>query len=681
MHFLTRWSAVAALLFAPFPVAFADGPADNTGSNVRRIPPPGIVVPDAVRLELQSGADQFRAAIDDFVSTQPESAETLRYLPDVEIYHKAVDWALRYDEFYQTNQFQIVAELLEEGGVRLNWLKIGVAPWTQQTGLVVRGYRSKIDGSIQPYGMVVPEGFAASPNSRRRLDFWFHGRGEKLTELDFIQQRRTNPGQFVPANTFVLHLYGRYCNANKFAGEVDLFEAFAHAKQDYAIDEDRLVVRGFSMGGAACWQFAVHHAGRWAAAAPGAGFSETPEFLRVFQKETLNPTWWERKLWHLYDATDYAVNLFNCPTVAYSGEKDRQIQAAQAMETAMAREGLNLQHIVGAEMGHQYDDVSKARINERIDAIAMLGRDPLPREVRFTTWTLRYHRQNWIVVNGLEEHWERARVHAKIVDDHLIRVQVTNVTHLSFEMPAGLCPLDSSKIPVVEINGQRLKGAPVLSDRSWRSDFRKSDDGTWAMFSAVEDVPARKRPGLQGPIDDAFMDSFLFVRPTGKPMNPKVGAWADAELDHAIEHWRRQFRGEARVVNDVDLTGDQMRENHIVLFGDPSSNLVLKQVYDVFPVGWLGGAVRAGEQEFDPAHHVVSLVTLNPLSPNRYVVLNSGFTFREYDYLNNARQVPKLPDWAIIDVDKPASARHPGGIVAAGFFDERWGYKALPGAE
>jgi hypothetical protein len=59
------------------------------------------------------------------------------------------------------------------------------------------------------------------------------------------------------------------------------------------------------------------------------------------------------------------------------------------------------------------------------------------------------------------------------------------------------------------------------------------------------------------------------------------------------------------------------------------------------------------------------------------VVLNSGFTFREYDYLNNARQVPKLPDYAVIDVRTPPSARSPGAVAAAGFFDEQW---RLPGA-
>ncbi len=88
------------------------------------------------------------------------------------------------------------------------------------------------------------------------------------------------------------------------------------------------------MGGAAAWQFAVHYPDRWCAANPGAGFSETPEFLKFFQEEKLKPTGTEKKLWHYYDCPGYALNLFQCPTVAYSGEIDRQKQAADVMETA-----------------------------------------------------------------------------------------------------------------------------------------------------------------------------------------------------------------------------------------------------------------------------------------------------------------------------------------------------------
>ncbi len=61
------------------------------------------------------------------------------------------------------------------------------------------------------------------PNTphRFRLDVWCHGRGEKLSELNFINGRQTSRGEFTPPNAFVLHPYGRYCNANKFAGEID----------------------------------------------------------------------------------------------------------------------------------------------------------------------------------------------------------------------------------------------------------------------------------------------------------------------------------------------------------------------------------------------------------------------------------------------------------------------------
>jgi hypothetical protein len=188
----------------------------------------------------------------------------------------------------------------------------------------------------------------------------------------------------------------------------------------------------------------------------------------------------------------------------------------------------------------------------------------------------------------------------------------------------------------------------------------------------VDDGTLRKRHGLQGPIDDAFMDSFLMVRPTGKPLNEKVGAWAAAEMKHAVEHWRKQFRGDARIKDDGEITDADVAAHNLVLWGDPSSNKVLAKIADKLPVRWGADKVTLGEQSFAAAHHVPVLIYPNPLNPKRYVVLNSGFTFREYDYLNNARQVPKLPDFAVIDVLTPPSSRHPGAVAAAGFFDEEW---------
>ncbi len=82
--------------------------------------------------------------------------------------------------------------------------------------------------------------------------------------------------------------------------------------------------------------------------------------------------------------------------------------------------------------------------------------------------------------------------------------------------------------------------------------------------------------------------------------------------------------------------------------------------------------IQVGNKSYDASHHALIAIYPNPENPQRYVVFNSSFTFREFAYLNNARQVPKLPDWAVVDLRTPPDSLWPGEIVAADFFDERW---------
>jgi len=155
--FLAAWSVAIVISLR------ADGLEDNKAENVRRMPPPGVAIGDADRAELTKGAAELKQQIDEVVASAAAKPSILNLVSDVEIFHKAVDWALRYDEFYSPKQVDVARELLQEGGERVRWLRQGLAPWTRLTGLVVRGYRSKIDGSVQPYGLVVPDSFATSP--------------------------------------------------------------------------------------------------------------------------------------------------------------------------------------------------------------------------------------------------------------------------------------------------------------------------------------------------------------------------------------------------------------------------------------------------------------------------------------------------------------------------------------
>lgn len=639
----------------------------NNPAAVKPVPPPGIAVPEPNRAELEAGIAALGKEIDGLRETLKKQPALLALLPDVQIFHNAARYALQYNEFFKPEEIATAKRQLKQGMERASELRSGKASWTTQTGLIVRGYVSEIDNSVQPYGLVVPATYQPNLPHQYRLDVWFHGRGDTLSEVNFLADRQKNAGQFTPLNTIVLHPYGRYCNANKFAGEVDLFEALAAVRKHYQIDENRISVRGFSMGGAATWHIAAHHAGLWAAAAPGAGFAETAEY----QKLNLNDVpWYEQKLWHLTNATDYAANLFNCPVVAYSGEIDKQIQAAQVMARELKAEGIELTHIIGPQTEHKYHPDSIKEISRRIDSIVAVGRNPLPRRVKFTTWTLRYNRMAWVVVDALDQHWERARVDAEIRNNQPIAITTQNVAALSLEMPAGLCPLDNSRRPVVVIDKQEVAAAPVASDRSWTARFRKTD-GKWSLVETPEEG-LRKVHGLQGPIDDAFMSSFVFVRPTGKAMNDKVAAWSASELNRAATQWRQMFRGEARIKDDTAITDADIAGSNLILWGDPSSNAILARIIAKLPITWNTQIIKVGEQSFTSSGHAPVMIYPNPLNPKRYIVINSGFTFREAHYLTNSQQTPKLPDWAVIDLSTPPSLRALGRVAAAGFFGERW---------
>jgi dienelactone hydrolase len=656
---------IAALTPAP---AFADGPKDNIATKVRPIPPAGVEIPTADRKELETGVKDLEAAI-----KQIPNMTDARFA-DAQIFVKAVDWALRYNEFQDVHEVAKAKALLKEGRERAEQLAAGKAPWETASGLVVRGYKSKIDGSVQPYGLVVPETIGDKKSAPHPLDIWFHGRNEAYTELNFIDERNHSRGQFTPPNTIVLHPYGRYCNASKFAGETDLFEAIKSVSERYAIDPNRICVRGFSMGGASTWHTAVHFAGQWCAANPGAGFAETTEFLRIFQNEIIQPTDYEKKLLHWYDSTDWAGNLFNCPTVAYSGEIDTQKQAADMMQKAMEREGLKLTYIIGPNTKHAYHPESAKIVSKLMADLVAKGRNETPKEVHFTTYTLKYNTQDWIIVDALQEHWLRADVVAKITGTNTIEIKTKNVAGLSIALPTGESPehIDLSKPGSVTIDGDKIEfGKSAAPDFIYYHGFRRNADGKW-VYSQKEGEGLAKQHDLQGPIDDAFMDSFIFVTPSGHSRNPKVENWVTGESQRAITEWRRQFRGDARVTSDTQLTDAEIAGANVVLWGDPTSNAVLHRIADKLPIHWDEKEIIVGDQKFPTDNHALILICPNPLNPRHYVVLNSGFTYREYDYLNNARQVAKLPDWAVVNLDTPPDTQKPGKIVAADFFDEFW---------
>jgi hypothetical protein len=617
-----------------------------------RVPPNGIPIASADRSELQSGAEALGQEIRSLQRELADKPDLINLLPDVQIFHKAVNWALRYDEFYRSNEVGLARLLLKQGRERAGQLRDARTPWLSATGLVVRGYLSRIDRSIQPYGLVVPPGFAGTHDQPRRLDVWLHGRDNHLTELKFIAERQKSYGEFTPTDTIVLHPYGRYCNAFKFAGETDVFEAMEHVKRFYRIDDRRIALRGFSMGGAGVWHLAAHHPGVWAVAAPGAGFAETAEYQKLGTNRFKVP-WWEQRLWQRYDATDYAANFFNLPVIAYNGTDDSQRQAADVMERALKKEGLTLLRVWGTNVGHKYTPEAKNELNQFVDDVVARGKTNYPSKVHLTTRSAAYNWNGGVRIRRLEREWERADVVLEVLRDRWT-ISVTNVSTFEIERPAG------EFASWISLNGQSLS----RKGRGQRVVFQKRANAKWRI-NFTDPFELAKEFGQQGPIDDAFTDRFLFVRPTGQPQNAAAAAWLATKMARATNDWRAQFRGEVQVKDDTEVTDADLAQN-LILWGDPQSNRLLARIAKRLPIQWNAKSVQVGRRSFSATNHVPAYIFPNPLSRAHYVVVNSGFTFAAAGLGSNAQQTPKLPDYAVFDFQRD------GAVVLADFFDEEW---------
>ncbi|EDY19144.1 conserved hypothetical protein [Chthoniobacter flavus Ellin428] len=638
----------------------------------KQAPPPGIEVPIADATELKSGLDALGKDIESlqkrFVTRNASTAE----LADVEVFHKAVRYALQYHEFFKAGEIGAAKAELKLGQERAKELLENKASWSSATGPLVLGYISKIDGSAQPYGLIVPDDWKPGDKTPRPLYLWFHGRGDTLSEVNFINGRLKGKHDFSTPNAFELHLYGRYCNASKFAGETDCFEAMADVQRRYSIDPNRIVEMGFSMGGATGWHMAAHYPGWWAVGSCGAGFAETEIYAKVDAPGKVPPAPWERKMFSLYDCDKIAANYGNLPFIAYSGEIDPQKQSGDLMNKAMADAGIKMEWLIGPGVGHKYEPETKKELSKRINAYVAKGRDPMPTHIRYETYSLRYNNCKWLTIDGLDQHWEKAEVDATLVDEGTFQVKTRNVSAFTIELPPGPAPLDKTHPPRVVVDDQELVG-PAVKER-WTAHFLKAN-GKWTVTPHAAASGLAKQHGLQGPIDDAFVDSFIFVRPTGKALNDKVGTWAKNELDLAIAGWRRVFRGDARIKDDTAITAEDIANANLVLWGDPGSNKVLAKLLPQLPVQWTKDKLTMGGASAGAGDHAPIFIFPNPANPKRYVVVNSGFTFRMGARVSNSLQTPKLPDWALIDLNTPPDELWPGKVVNAGWFDEHWKWR------
>lgn len=618
------------------------------------------------RKNLQDGARQLREKL---VKHKPASPDLLA---DVEVFRKGIEWALRYDATLTSGDVALLRKALARGLERAGALDANQSPWAGKKGRGLRGFVSTVDGSAQPYGVVVPESYDGS--RPMRLDVVLHGSSKPvgMSEVRFMSRfDEGGGGKPGPEVDFIeLHPLGRVENCYRWAGETDVFEAIEAAGRNYRIDRDRIVLRGMSMGASGTWHLGLKHPDRFVAIGPYCGYVDTHRFSETpipgFIKVGPLPPHQEIGL-HMLDSVDYAANAGVVPVIAAIGDKDIFFQSHVHMGEAFTREGMRMTNLISPGTGHVIDPVTHREQMRLVGEHAGKGINHDPKQLRFVTWTLKYNRCHWLEMLGLERHYVRAEFQASVTGDNLEVSDVKNITRFAIHRPvAGM------RIRGAEISVPPHKAGEVLV-------FTRVN-GAWRCDGPRDRITLTgKRPGLQGPIDDAFASSFLCVRGTGRPWNGEVNAWAAASLRRFQYEWARYMRGELPVKDDTDVTEADVRDRHLILFGDPGSNSWIARALPNLPVAWTRDEVSLGGQAQSAKDHAPILICASPLAPDRYMVINSGHTFHEKEFAAfNYLLFPRLGDWAVMKVTqgagqwRPESSRFPEEAVRAGYFDEGW---------
>jgi poly(3-hydroxybutyrate) depolymerase len=637
-------------------------------------PPP--VVPKAEELaSIRGKVDELNTLLRALNATKARA----ELVTDVAVYAKAGRFLLEFPQtFFTQAGIQQAMDVMDEGLGRARQLQNNAPSWADAKGRKIHAYRSALDGSVQPYGVTIPESYDGSKPTR--LYVWLHGRDQTLTESSFIAKfakpNKSPTYAAADAGQIVLDCYGRWNNANHWAGEVDIFEAIADVSRRYNIDKNRIILRGFSLGGAGAWHIALQYPDRFAAAEIGAGTYPRRAGMGGFPAYQQGPL-------HIWEnIIDWSLNAFNIPIAAHDGDSDSgasgippepgkphrgQLESSLRVRAQLEKEGFPSEgetnnwrakgtpsiFLISENTGHSISPL----VRQRVDVFLKEHGDRgivSPDEVRFVTYTTRYNRAHWVTINTLEKHYERSHIIAKR-NTSKTRYELTakNLSHITLR--------EMNHAKELRIDGQsvRVKSAP---------EIHLARTGTTWRIAPAKLPGLQKTHALQGPIDDAFLDPFLLVRPTGTPWNKEAHDQALRILARFERVYARYYRSHPRIRDDKDVTPEDFAKYNVVLFGDPGSNKWIADIHSKLPIGWSRETITAGAQTFSAAAHVPALIYPNPLSPARYVVINSGLTIDEREY-HSDYSMPKLGDMAILKVETGSETP---AIAFATLFDERW---------
>lgn len=539
----------------------------------------------------------------------------------------------------------------------------GNDPFASRRGAFLRSYRSPADGSLQSYSLAVPPDYTGEEPFP--LMVTLHGHG-------WYRPFQGHP-QRVVAGVITAAPHGRGSVDYMLLGEDDVLAVVDDVMRDYRVDPDRVILEGHSMGGTGSWQVGVHHPHRFCAIAPVCGNADRrawdawkPKRRRI--RYEIPPRFATLRT-HVLDAIDpitYAANLLNLPAMAAHGTWDNVVPVGHSQNMAARLKKLGCPIDYREFAGVRHWGFPNRFYNERWDWMMAQRRTAAPERVRYRTAGLRHDGAYWLRIDRLLEPLALAEVDARHLGEGRFEVAASNVAVFSLDAAHGPAPRAARL--TIAIDGQTLEAqAPsptLVRDRR----------GRWR----AADLPRglAKKKGLEGPVGDVFLASFLLVRGTTSkdPWERQVIA---RQVEARAHDWERMYHCRPRIADDTAVTDADIARHHLVLYGGPGANALTARIAGKLPIRIEKTRIRVGRRSFEGPDVGVKLCYPNPLNPERCVAVFAGLSPDALDQINNRfgnwfgwgpYDNYEWFDYGVFD----ARTVSPETFLCVGFFDQAW---------
>lgn len=539
-------------------------------------------------------------------------------------------------------------------------LERGADPIREQTGVTEWVHRSRLDGSPHSFLLHVPQSYDPRGTKSYPLVVVLHGfRGNPDGILKAFIDRDSHDSR-AAVDGFVLAPEAFGDAFYRGPGEAEVMDLTHWVEETFPIDRHRVSISGVSMGGTGAAQIAFRYADEFSAAAPLAGYHSY--FIR---RDTAGKPLrsWEKPLMHHFSTVSWADNGHHLFLYVAQGLRDTPLENSRVLTRRYGELGYELTSEWPAT-GHAVWKVTYS--GARLWPVLTARRSPeAPAKVTLVTDRLRYGRQYWITVDSIDSPLAMARVDAEVLAPRHVAVSTSNVLRLSIARPT----------PRVEANGAvtvTIDGKDVEMSGDGPLSIARSADG-WHP-SARPTTDTQKHAGVEGAIEDAYMEPLVFVYGTLAPN----AARANRE---AAEYLATVYTGSAAYPVIADVAFDQrLAETHsLVLVGAAGSNAVLSAIEARLPVRADAKGIALGAQRYESPEIGALFIYPHPDHPNRYVLVVTATGCRG---IWRARSLPRLlPDFVIYDEHSgPAAGEQVLGdasVRAAGFFNRDWTVPAL----